>query len=446
VLRAKFPPQQAQSSLPTDHPTLMGALKGAWEGRKAIGDALSGYQTENLPMTMGTAFGAVGEAAGPAAGVGMAALGGSAGRSMQRLLEPEKYGNQPSSKAAKDITLSGLEQGAYQLGGLGIAKVASWLRPASRAARLSSGAGIEAGESAVANLIPDFDKKVAASGGQSPKTIGEFEKVVNDTNGRLQDEYGKALFPIANQPVAANAVGNAIRAKITPAMKLTAEGRATANSLRKRAAEFEKEGWTIGTLDEQRSMLAKKIRGYRNAAPSSAAAKIKLDAELAADQAANESLNGMLYSTADQQAGKPAGYFQDLKRKQSILYDVADNVQKEKDRLIAQSAKSKGALLREKLHIGEYLHPMRASAGATLGASPTKFIDPLATANQKIGMGFPSQLTQGERTAREAISGALGSQTINSLPIRYLFMPDMEPEASHTPSLPTGHAIQSLLQ
>jgi hypothetical protein len=115
---------------------------------------------------------------------------------------------------------------------------------------------------------------------------------------------------------------------------------------------------------------------------------LKLKARSIADRAANKVINDMLYSMADQTAGKPAGYFKALKQKQSVLFSMADDVKAAKDTALGTSAQKKGQLWREKVNPYTYLNPKTGALGSGIHATTSKFLDPLNTANKKVQMGF----------------------------------------------------------
>lgn len=389
---------------------------------------------EYLP-TIGATVGAIAAApSGPGAVAG-AAVGGAAGKALQQIEGASRgKGEKSSSDAAGAIVLEGGIQGLFELGGLGLAKVAKMIAPTERAGLLAYGAKSgELGEKAFEKLIPEFDKTLAVQGSRGAKTVGEFEKVVTSTQARLGNEYGLAMQPIRGQKIIPIDVANAIRAmKRTPK---TAEDVAFNRVLDRRALEFEKQAWTIGELDERRSILAKRnLAGKERQSISSVMADTKLDGEIAADKAANKALNDTIYPALDRANGKPAGYFADLQSKQRTLYTLRDSVQKAKRTLTKGQLEQSGAPLSEKVHLRAYEHPQSLKPGGVIGVSPSMFSNPMKRADKAIARGFPSSTRKVINAGRKALSTPISNATLDALPIRVLWeQANEEPDEPKTP-------------
>lgn len=411
-------------------PTGMAALRAKMN--TAVGKGAD-LVRENLPIIGATVGGLAGSVGGPVGTVGGAALGGAAGRSAQQLIDIPEGKRQPSSGAAAwDITKAGAEQGAYELGGMGIAKLASKIIPISRGARLSYAGGLSQGEKAIESLAPEFDKTLAATGSRTPNTVGEFANVIQATNTRLEQEFEQALFPVAQQNIRPLRVANEIRQKITPNMAKTAEGRQTIQLLQKKAREYETQDWTVGELNRERMTVAKRLRSYYKSGPSVGAAKAKIDADIMADTAQRDALNDMLYGLADKTSGKPPGYFKALKQKQSILTDLTDDITSHRERLVEGSAQKKGAPLLEKTHVYAYGHPTSSSLGSVGSTfTPSRFMDPAKQADRMVQAGFPGTVKKATNAARTGVGKAFSNATVDALPIRVMFAD--EPELDTTP-------------
>lgn len=390
---------------------------------KDFNTAQKSFVKKSLPTLGGVVGGVIGGAAGgPAGAIGGATLGGAAGESLKQLGEDyEGTGPKSSLEAAKRIAGEGAIQGALELSGMGIAKFAKMLAPISRSQYLAYGAKAGELEKGIERLVPDFDRTIAQSSIPKPKgemAIGDFEKIVGETNHRLQGEYGQALGPIANQTVMPSTVARDIRASIKPNMLKTADGRKIAAELERRAREFDRP-WKIGELDLERETISKRLNPLYKSSPSSANAKLKLDAEEIADKAANDALKDVLYTRADQTAGKPAGYFRDLKQKQSILTSLGDSVKKAKTSLEKAAAEGKGAPLREKVHVRLYQHPSGRIGG--VGGIPLEVKGSgLKMANKQIERGFPSTTRKGLTKLQSGISKTFSNRDVNALPLRML--------------------------
>lgn len=306
--------------------------------------------------------------------------------------------NTPESWAKR---LSGLSQMAAAPGALG------GLAPKqNREARLSSGAGLTQGEEALKPIVPELDKTLKSQGKTEVKTIGEFQSLVRDTNGRLEAEYQGALKPIGQQRVNTRPISQAIQDQVTPNMLNTRDGQIMSKELLRRAAEFGQNTWSVEELDMEREKLAK---SYDDGKPSSVAADLKLKARTIADRAANKVVNDILYSMADQAAGKPTGYFKGLKQKQSTLFNMVDDVKAQKESVTAGSAQKKGKLLRESVSPWSAAHPKTGAVREAAAAAASKFNDPLKTANEKVRRGFspaPRSTAPGQAVAIGAAAEA----------------------------------------
>jgi hypothetical protein len=426
---------QGQEALPGDdnapsmlkHPNAFASEGEAADFYSGIPEKAVSAVKNNLPAVGGVVGGTVGGMAGgpPGAVVG-ATVGGAAGRAAQQIVEAGNGKVQPSATAAaEDIAGEGIKQGAYEVGGQVIGWLGKLLKPTARASKLGYAGNLSASKETIESLIPELEATIKTTG-LKPKTVGDLEGTVQHTLSRLENEYGTALGPISSNQIVPIQVSNAIRAKITPQMAQTAEGKAMEASLKKRALEYEKP-WTIGQLDGQRSDLAKKLTAYRNAAPSDATAMIKLNAEKAADKAANDALNDILYPMADRAANKPNGYFQTLKGKQSLLIEAKNEIVARKNELAAQANQRAGAPMIEKIHTHGYTHPTSGHMGATGSINPSKLIDPQKSADAAVSSAFPDTAGKVLQTVRKGAAIPFSAPGgVNTLPLRYLFG-DYEP-------------------
>ena len=316
----------------------------------------------------------------------------------------EGSANTPEAWARR---LSGLSQVAAAPAALGGLKSGQ-----NREARMSSGAGLTQGEDALKTITPELDRTLKSQGKPEVGTIGEFQSLVKDTMGRLGGEYEAALTPIAKTRIDTQPVADAIWAKIAPDMAKTGEGRAIARELIRRAREFsnvQKRGaWTVEELDLQRERLAK---SYRDVKPSDVAADQKLKARQIADRAANQAINDILYPLADQAAGKPAGYFKSLQQKQSVLFNMADDVKVQKDAVTAGSAQKKGKLLRESISPWSAAHPKTGAVREAAAAAGSRWNDPLKTASEKVSLAFKPPAPRSKAPSRALTVGA-GAESI----------------------------------
>lgn len=212
--------------------------------------------------------------------------------------------------------------------------------------------------------------------------------------GNLENDFNTRLQPIAGNQVVPLGISQRILAKITPNMAQTADGRAIANYLRAKAVEYQKP-WSLQELNLQRIAATKANRGLHTASPSSAGAQLKLDASKMVNQAVEEGAKDIVYGALEQRyAGQvPKGYFSNLKKTESALYDIQDQLSGRVNELSNARAKSpldRGhAYASSGGHVGfagnvrEILDPeyRRADRQARKGMrKPTSIVAPLGTA------------------------------------------------------------------
>lgn len=382
---------------------------------------MTGQMMENAP-TIGASVG--GLAGAGLASIPMAAIGGAAGKAVQTLYNAKQGEVSPSAgQDIKGIVTEGAEQGAFEGGGQLIRFAGKLIRPTSRAASIAYATRSGHIGSALDKLVPEFDKTLGQQGASQVRTIGEFDRLVNDTNHRLETEFGQALQPIRGNQVVPQTVSNSILGKITSNMSMTPEGQAAEKLLRKQARLYQRP-WTIDQLNNERMLVGDRLRTWHNAVASGQAAVQGAQAHIAADTATEQALKDLLYDEADRSGSKPQGYFRDLKAKQSALYDLADATDKAKEKLSKSSLESKGAPLREKIHIRAYSHPL-PGAGLTGGIPVSSMLsDPLEQSNAALKRAFPTRGRRIGNAARNIGATAVSNPTLDALPLR-LLAPDL---------------------
>jgi hypothetical protein len=384
----------------------------------------------NLDAAGGITGGLLGASGGPPGAIAGSALGGGAGRALTQLIHT--FMGKPmasSADAAKDIGMGAAVQGVSEGFGQAIGGVSRIMKPASREALLAY--GTRSGEMGpeIKGLLPDLDKVASRVG--SPKSasgVADMEQLVHATERSLNQEFNTALFPIAQQPVVAHSVGQAIRGEITPNMVKTVDGRKMAAYLRRRATEFEQGTWTIAELNKERELITKRLTAYHKAIPTAQSASEKIHANIAADTAAEDSLKDLLYSAADQSGIKPPGYFKALKQKQSQLITFQDSIKAAKKDLTKASMERQGAPLSEKVHLRTYLHPKSGTPGGVAGLSPSAFTDPLERSSERIAKAFPKGAQATKRALRTGAAKVTSVPAVNALPLRAV-MGDYSEEA-----------------
>ena len=150
------------------------------------------------------------------------------------------------------------------------------------------------------------------------RTVKGFLKSVNSRKDKMNVESGAAMLPIAGQKTVPTGVSQNIRNLAKSYMNNTIEGRRQAKYIIDRAAEYQKP-WSYGELDQLRSDLAAQTAKHRAKDPVAKYASEKGDIDLQIDNAILDGLRDTVYPEMDRAAGRPQGYFADLKGRQSAL-------------------------------------------------------------------------------------------------------------------------------
>jgi hypothetical protein len=189
-------------------------------------------------------------------------------------------------------------------------------------------------------VIGDIDKTVAKVG--KPRTVGDFLQVVDTAKGDLNTEYANALGPHANDPVAAHPIADRIRSLITPNMQNTEHGREMAGQIKNAAVEFDKP-WTLGELDAERMDANSRTHAYEKKNMSDQYAALKGRRSVAIDKAIADGVREMVYPIMDRTAGKPKGYFADLKGRIGSLLELQSNLNEHVKDIHSKSVTASGA-------------------------------------------------------------------------------------------------------
>lgn len=323
---------------------------------------------DNLPSIGGFFGGMVGLGAGAETGpgalatsaVGAAAGGGLGEDAKQSLTEhfhPEDRQMGPLESGLR-ILAAGGEQGLQEVGGQVAGRVAGKIvRPladkagpailakypilkdvfavgegaspraaqhltAAAANKQTAGVTLEA----VGNTLGDLESEITKLPPKE-RTVEGFLKSVNSRKDAMNAESGAAMLPIAGQQTVPQGVSQNIQGLIRSYMQNTPMGRSQRGYLAKRAAEFQKP-WTYRQLDELRTDLASSLAKHNAKLPVAKYTAEKGDLDVAIDSAVLDGLRDTVYPEMDRAAGKPAGYFENLKGRQSSLIALQEILDK----------------------------------------------------------------------------------------------------------------------
>lgn len=217
--------------------------------------------------------------------------------------------------------------------------------------KLAFAADLKGGLDDLKTIMPDIEK---ASAGGPPKTVKELLETVNNAKDAMNNEAGQAVMPIRTQQYVPMGVAQRILAKITPDMPMTAAGRADEAMIRAAALDFQKP-WTFEQLDAMRMGLRRQLSGFYEMTPAERTSFLKANPDVAIKLEIDNGIKDIVYPAMDQAAGKPPGYFAALKGRQSRLIDLQGTLERQADRLAAQTAQAKGRPLFSERNLSTYV-------------------------------------------------------------------------------------------
>ena len=241
----------------------------------------------------------------------------------------------------------------------------------------------------IAEALNDVKSVVSQTG--PPKTVGEFLQTVNTAKSKLNAEYANTLGPNANKQVMPKAISDRILDLITPNMKQTAQGRAEEKAIRAAAVEFQKP-WTLAQLDAERMAANGRTSAFekKNLLDQYAATKGKRT--VAIDKAIADGVRDTVYPEMDKLAGKPAGYYRDLKSRIGSMLQLESALNDRVSTLHDQTMQLKGAPRFSRAtvrgNVGESGSP-RFWVSNLLSAIHTP--NPETAANHAVRGSFPNQ-------------------------------------------------------
>jgi hypothetical protein len=264
----------------------------------------------------------------------------------------------------------------------------------------------------VAAVLPDLDKAAGKAG--APKTVGDSWGTIKTAKERMNTESGLAMQPLRGKQYVPTPIADAIKRKITPDMTMTQEGRQLQSELMKAAKDYEKP-WDYEQLDQARMRAGQRLRAYYKKGSTGQYADTKTDASVIVDKAIVNGVQDIVYPAMDKAAGKPAGYFANLKQRQGILIQLEEAVDDNIKALATRTAKIKGSPRFSQENVSAYGHPSSAPGFSIHKLQNiVKRPNPAARADAAVSRSF---------SGRPSAKGA-----IMSLPVRNLLMlPEPEP-------------------
>jgi hypothetical protein len=264
------------------------------------------------------------------------------------------------------------------------AEAASRAKTLTRATGRSPAVDIPKAVSVARPALMDVAQKVGV-----PSDIGGLANLTQQALTKLETDFGVKFQPIAGDLVDANPIANAIQAKKIP-NPVTGYDVSYNSAMDRAAADFKKP-LSYGQLNKQRMLAGDRLNPEYNRAPSAQAVKTNIDADIAADRVIQNTTRDMIYGALERkyQGQVPKGYFADLKKQQSSLIDLKDQVKK---RAVWESnEKSMGRKERARAHL--YMSSGGHVGGAIGGLNELAFPEYKAAAKAvKKGLSKPRDL------------------------------------------------------
>jgi hypothetical protein len=290
----------------------------------------------NAPIVLGTVGGLAG-------GIPGAIIGGTTAGAIENPGKPVA--------AVKE----GVTQGAYELGGKVLSRVAGKalapigerLAPriapylakypilkglmgipeeqvSGKAAQHLTAAAAEKGSAGqvveeIGHTIEDIEQELTKIP-EKDRTVKGFLNAVNSRKDAMNLEYESALTPIARARVQPVAVAKRVRDLYKPHMAQP-EYRAEAKAIAAEARKWDRR-WTVEQLDSLRTTLNADLNAFKRKDPVARYVAERGNLNLAIDNAILDGLRESVYPELDVIAGKPAGYFEEMKARQSSLIEL----------------------------------------------------------------------------------------------------------------------------
>lgn len=374
---------------------ILGAGAGAETGPGAVGTAALGASaggglgetvrqslTEKLhpeDKKMGATETAA-RIAGQAGLQGVNELGGQvAGRTVGKILRPI------GEKLGVDAASNPLAKKLFAVGEDGASPRAAQHLTAAASNKQQSGVALDAVKRTMGDIEGEMTKLPP-----SKRTVEGFLGSVNSRKDAMNAESGVAMLPIAGQQTVPLGVSQNVKNLVRDYMQQTPMGSADRKYLMKRAAEFEKP-WSYRQLDQLRTDLATQTAKHRAKDPVAKYAAEKGDLNLQIDNAILDGLRETVYPEMDRAAGKPAGYFEDLKGRQSSLITLQSVLDKRVRDLKGSQAISEVAPRFSAENLSGSLHPGSAPRlgiyGIRQAIAPQR---EMAEASKHVAKAFPS--------------------------------------------------------
>jgi hypothetical protein len=285
----------------------------------------------------------------------------------------------------------------------------------------------------ILNTLNDV-KQSAQLRGKPIQTVGDYLEAIKSAKNDMNTQSGLAMQPIRQMKTVPVDIAYRIKSRITPDMDMTAEGQQMKQQLLNAANDFETKEWTYEQLDALRTRLQQNLSAYYKKGGTARYSEMKTDPGTMVDREIVDGIRDITYPQMDAALGKPTGYFDSLKRRQSNLINLEEQVGNTLDKLSQKTAEIKGGP-----RFGTENASVYQSGFKEPGFSFHKVQNiirkpnPLKSADTYVGKAFAG----GSPTANAAIY---------SLPIRYLLQGSQSPFGADNSATEAGNLNQAKQQ
>jgi hypothetical protein len=288
---------------------------------------------------------------------------------------------------------------------------------ASRVNKLAFSAGGEAPE--IAATLNDL----RSAGGKTPETVGDFLQTVKAAKNKMANESGIAMNTpvqtaagtkrLADTTIVPTDIANRIMSNIRPDDVMTPAGRTKIAYLQKVAADFQKP-WTLEQLDSARVQANQRLNPFYKKGMVDQYSGRGTKFGVPIDEAIVQGVQDNVYPAMDRAAGKPNGYFLNLKQRHGNLISLEDALTDRINDLTNKTAIAQGAPRFGTENVSVFGHPT-SPPGFSLHRLQNVVIrpNPMKTANAAVRAGFGG-------------AGPVSTGYVYSLPMRYLLFPQQD--------------------
>lgn len=234
---------------------------------------------------------------------------------------------------------------------------------------------------------------------QSQRTVPGFLSAVNARKDAMNAESGVAMAPIGNKETIAKGILDRLEAlknnipMAGPKKAMNVAAQQELDAINRAEIEFQRP-LTYHNLDLERGRARARLDSFMAKDPVPQYTALKSSRTLAIDNAIEQGLKDTVYSEMDRAAGKPAGYFANLKGRQSSLISLQKILDKRVRDLSGQQAVSEVTPRISAENLSLSMHPGTLPRGGLYGLKNV-FSPPreMKAAGKHVAKAFPKQRT-----------------------------------------------------